>query len=139
MKPRILVMVGQPVRLTMVHWLLERAGWVVTTAVCGDTALAILACERFDAMLTDLETPSRHGLEVIRAVRALRPNLPIIAVASEATVHGQNCARAVAEAGGDAFLPKPVCASDLFFMLAKAQSCSPFCDERDATVLAAAS
>ena len=59
---------------------LRRAGHEVTACASGDEAVALLACQRFDAVVTDLHMPGCSGLEVLRSARQARPDLPVIIV-----------------------------------------------------------
>jgi len=64
----------------MVQGLLQSAGYRVTT--CHDALGAVASLREapasFDVVVTDYNMPQASGLEVARAVRALRPGLPVI-------------------------------------------------------------
>jgi two-component system chemotaxis sensor kinase CheA len=63
---------------------LKAAGYRVRTATSAPAALAVLAAERIDALVTDLEMPGRSGLQLIADIRR-QPrltHLPVIALAS---------------------------------------------------------
>ena len=66
--------------LVMVQGLLQSAGYRVTTCHDALGAVATLreAQARFDVVVTDYNMPQASGLELARAVRALRPGLPVI-------------------------------------------------------------
>ncbi|MGR3793157.1 ATP-binding protein [Vannielia sp. SX4] len=74
--------------------ILTRAGYEVTATATGDAALAAFLeePEAFDVVLTDIVMPGAlQGTGLARALRARRPDLPIVFLsgyASEATVHG---------------------------------------------------
>lgn len=66
------------IRVTLQR-LLASAGFEVVAADSGEQALvAIRAGQRFDVILTDLEMPGMHGTELIRVVRALDAQVPIV-------------------------------------------------------------
>ena len=72
---------------------LRRAGYDVDTFVDSQQALAALAGEstlpplpHFDLLITDLRMPGADGLEVLRRVRELHPNLPVILMTAHASV-----------------------------------------------------
>lgn len=44
----------------------------------GETALARLGAESFDLVLLDVMLPGMHGLEVLRRIREMRPETPVI-------------------------------------------------------------
>jgi DNA-binding response OmpR family regulator len=64
--------------------LLQRAGYGVTPAPDGATALALLAQQPFDLLLVDLKMPGMDGIAVVTAARAQQPDLAVIVL----TGHG---------------------------------------------------
>ncbi len=65
--------------------LLRRAGYNVTEADGGETALAILAHDgSIELMLSDVVMPTMNGTEVARRAATLRPNLPVLFVSGYA-------------------------------------------------------
>ncbi len=77
--PRVLLVDDElGIRMALQRVLIS-AGFEVSTAGSAAEALeAIASGKRIDVILTDLEMPGMHGLELIRAVRALDANVPII-------------------------------------------------------------
>jgi len=69
-----------------------------------------------DAVLMDLKLPKMTGLDAIKEIRKLRPNLPIIAQTAYAWV-GQK--EKVLKLGANEFLPKPVKKDELLSVIAK--------------------
>ncbi|WP_114375037.1 ATP-binding protein [Elioraea thermophila] len=65
---------------------LENAGWRVLVAPTGDIALQLLAREPEPprVVVTDFVLPGMDGAEVVRAVRALHPRVPVILVSGYA-------------------------------------------------------
>ncbi len=75
----ILVVDDSSVDRRFVGGLLERSGnFQVEFAENGDDALNKLRTRRPDVVLTDMQMPGRGGLELVAAVRAQHPGLPII-------------------------------------------------------------
>jgi len=64
---------------------LERDGYRVSTAASGDEALACLAREGADLVLTDMVMDGVDGLELIRRVTARMPDLPIVVLTGHGT------------------------------------------------------
>ena len=86
----------------------------IATAENGQDALAILARERFDVVLMDLNMPRMGGLDCTRALRAAAgPNqtTPVIALTASAARSEIDVCLAV---GMNAFVMKPVEAAELF-------------------------
>ena len=57
---------------------LRFAGYAPLEAANGDVGLRMATLQSYDLLLLDLVLPGRDGLEILRAVRALRPTQPVI-------------------------------------------------------------
>jgi DNA-binding response OmpR family regulator len=62
--------------------MLEAAGYRVLYARSGKEGLELLHSERVDTVLLDYWMPDQKGLEVARAIRRLKPQLPIIVLSA---------------------------------------------------------
>lgn len=56
----------------------QRAGFAITTAGSGQEALAFLSQETFDLVYLDIRMPDMNGLEVLKAMQAQVPELPVV-------------------------------------------------------------
>ncbi len=65
---------------TLVSHILERAGHSVTTARDGAEALALVAMEPPEVVLTDLFMPGKEGIETILELRRKFPGITTIAM-----------------------------------------------------------
>ena len=95
---------------------LEYAGYAAATAGNGAEALKLFA--PFDVVVTDRRMPVMDGDQLIRRLRALDPNLPIIAMTGQgASDDGQTAPTAgndgAAAGGASVVLRKPVRLRDL--------------------------
>jgi len=61
-------------------------GMVVTTAQSADKALSILKKESFDAIVMDFQMPGMDGMEALKAIKNMKPELQIILLTGYATV-----------------------------------------------------
>lgn len=59
---------------------LRNRDYVITTATNGPDALELLRHDRFDLALLDEMMPVMEGLEVIKRLKALRPELPVVMI-----------------------------------------------------------
>lgn len=85
---------------------LEEAGLTCEMAEDGAQAVAALQSGRpCDAALLDLQLPDTNGLALAGRLRALRPDLPLVAVTAQVDEATREACRAV---GFDAFVTKPV-------------------------------
>jgi EAL domain-containing protein (putative c-di-GMP-specific phosphodiesterase class I) len=91
--------------LRVTRLMLEKAGHEVTACGSGGDALAILASHSFDVMVSDIEMPGITGLKLLRAVREIDLDLPVVLVTGNPAV--KSAADAV-EYGAFRYLIKPV-------------------------------
>ncbi len=107
--PRVLVVDDHVINRMILERQLARLGYATASAENGEHALALLAEQAFDLILTDCNMPVMDGRELARHVRrdeakAGRPRIPIIACTGSA---GDDDHRACIAAGMDGFLQKP--------------------------------
>jgi two-component system, cell cycle response regulator DivK len=77
----------------------------IAIAVDGRAAIEVAAATQPDLILMDIGLPEMSGLDAVRAIRATRPDVPIIAVSSRVMVGDKELAL---EAGCDEFVSKPI-------------------------------
>src|SRR3954471_14430625 len=75
----------------------------VTTSAAG--ALALVAAEEFDAVLTDLQMPGMSGLELCERIVESRPDIPVVVVTAHGTLEA---AIGAIRAGAYDFVQKPI-------------------------------
>jgi two-component system response regulator MprA len=85
-------------------------GYEVETAENGETALASLDRDHFDALLLDVMMPGLSGLEVAKAIRANDDSTPILMLTAR---HEVTDRVAGLDAGADDYLPKPFALDEL--------------------------
>ncbi|MBI4564204.1 MAG: sigma-54-dependent Fis family transcriptional regulator [Planctomycetes bacterium] len=68
------------------HERLKREGYTVTEAQDGRSATAALDAASPDLVLLDLRLPDTDGLEVLKAIQARAPELPVILITAYSTV-----------------------------------------------------
>jgi DNA-binding response OmpR family regulator len=83
---------------------LRRHGMAIDWVRDGKAADAVLASERFDAVLLDLGLPQRNGLEVLRAMRGRGDATSVIVVTARDALSDKV---AGLDAGADDYLIKP--------------------------------
>lgn len=64
--------------LEILDWYLESQGFVVVPCSSGFRALELLDSEAPDAMTCDFEMPGMDGAELTAAIRAKKPDIPIV-------------------------------------------------------------
>jgi two-component system phosphate regulon response regulator PhoB len=93
--------------LVLTRAVLEEAGYRVLGAGSADEARELLAVERPDLVLTDIELPGDSGLDLVREI-AQDPrtaSIPVIVLTAHVTAETRVAAF---EAGSTDFLTKPV-------------------------------
>jgi NtrC-family two-component system response regulator AlgB len=85
-------------------YLIESEGHYAQPAASGQSALANLRENEFDAVLLDINLGPENGLELLPQILKLNPNLPVIVFSAQGTVH--NAVEAM-RGGALDFLEKP--------------------------------
>jgi DNA-binding NtrC family response regulator len=93
------------------------AGYRVLEADSFASARKVLADERVDVLLTDLQLPDRSGLELLQEVRSTRPDLPVILITAYGTV--ESAVQAI-RAGAFDYVMKPFRMEELEALVARA-------------------
>jgi len=109
MQPRILIADDQADILSALRLLLKREGFEVATATSPAGVLDIVAREPVDVALLDLNyardtTSGAEGLELVAALRAGDPDLPVVVMTAWATV---DVAVQALHRGANDFVEKP--------------------------------
>jgi DNA-binding NtrC family response regulator len=102
---RILVVDDEAAQRDILGGFLRKQGFDVQEAASAPEALAVLRAEPIDLVLTDVRMPGMSGLELLREVHALNPEIPVLVL----TAYG-NVVDAVAAMrdGAVDYLTKPV-------------------------------
>ncbi len=117
--PRVLVVDDDPDHVELVSLLLAAGGFVAVSATSAPEALEHLRDGAIDCVLSDVQMPERDGFDLLAALRASHPALPVILM----TAYGDldDAVRAVG-GGACAYLPKPVAGKALREAVAAAVS-----------------
>jgi CheY-like chemotaxis protein len=75
---RVLLVDDEQDFLEMLALALARRGFEVVAVDGGVTALAAARAQKFDLAITDFKMPDVDGIELVRALKALDPALPVI-------------------------------------------------------------
>ena len=113
---RILVADDDQAILRTCRKILEHAGYEVTTAPDGDSALNLLKSSHYDLFLVDMLMPGLSGLETVTLARQVDPTLMILMFTAYATI--QTAVEAVKRGVFD-YLAKPFTADQLLTAVAQ--------------------
>jgi two-component system nitrogen regulation response regulator GlnG len=84
--------------------LLETEGFNAQVVHDGEVALGMIRSQVPDAMLLDMKMPDMDGLEVLRRVKEIDPDLPVVMITAYAEIQG---AVEAIKAGAHDYLAKP--------------------------------
>jgi DNA-binding response OmpR family regulator len=129
---RILVVEDEPAIADFMRRGLDAAGYTVTCAGSGDEGQALALGGHADLVLLDLMLPGTGGLDVLDAIRAARPELPVIIVTARGAVDDRV---AGLDRGANDYLVKPFAVDEL---LARIRANLRGTRQRSATVIEAA-
>ena len=120
---RVLVVEDNPVNQEVALAMLHELGVAAASAWTGEEALAMLARERFDAVLMDCQMPKLDGYETTRRLRAWererqQPRTPVLALTANAL---SGDAEKCYAAGMDGYLGKPFTKQQLLELLGAPQ------------------
>ena len=93
---------------------LQKRGFTVVGASNGEQALELVREQSFDAMVLDVKMPGIDGIEVLRRVKQMKPELPVVLLTGHASVEA---AMTGVETGAVDYLLKPVPINDLIMRL----------------------
>lgn len=116
---RLLVVDDEPSALKMIHMMLRKARYDVTTCSSGAEALNLIGQRSFDLVVTDAIMPTMTGYDLVKAIRR-HPEmgtLPVLMLTRKR--HRQDVKRAV-EAGVSDYVLKPI---DEHLLLDKVEMC----------------
>ena len=83
---RILIVDDEKAVRDVLSRLLRREGYEYLEAVNGERALALVCSEPLDAVLLDIRMPGLDGLEVLRQIKLLDRELPVVMVTADGLV-----------------------------------------------------
>jgi DNA-binding response OmpR family regulator len=112
---QILIVEDEQMLRATLRAILQRAGHEVAEAEDGAKAMKIFQATRPDLVITDIIMPNREGVETIGEMRAIAPDLPIIAMSGGGSSRGGELFLELAsQLGATRTLTKPIRLADLF-------------------------
>jgi PAS domain S-box-containing protein len=118
---RFLIVEDNPINQQITGQVLRNAGAGVTLADDGEQAIRVLARERFDLIIMDLQMPVMDGFETTRQLRQqLRLETPVLAMTASAIRDGRN---RCLEVGMNDYMLKPFELQEFFERIARLLPC----------------
>jgi DNA-binding NtrC family response regulator len=88
----------------------------IHTAVDGEEALRLIRNENIDLVTLDLRMPGLSGIEVLREIKKIRPDVEVIVITGYGTL--TNAQEAIRFGAGD-FISKPFNVADIIAIISK--------------------
>ena len=82
---RILVVDDEESMCQYLSILLRKEGYEVLTANSGSEALRVLESESVDLVMTDIQMPKMDGIQLLKGIKGLDPNIPVIIMTAYAS------------------------------------------------------
>ncbi|NJD37326.1 MAG: sigma-54-dependent Fis family transcriptional regulator [Geobacter sp.] len=101
---KLLVIDDEPAIREGVRRILESESFQVETFASGHAALERIKQEPFDLVVTDLKMPGISGMEVLKAIKEIQPDLPVIFITGYSSV---DSAVEVMKLGAVDYIAKP--------------------------------
>ena len=97
--------------------LLQSAGYAVTSAATGESALELIDREQYQVIVSDLFLPDKSGFDILQNVRKVSSATEVIVVTGHASA--QSAVRAMKEGAFD-YITKPIDFDELKIVVSKA-------------------
>jgi EAL domain-containing protein (putative c-di-GMP-specific phosphodiesterase class I) len=109
-RPRVLLVDDERLLRAAFARNLRLSGFDVATASDGGEALRVFRARPFDVVVSDLSMPGLDGVQLLRAIRQIDPDVPFILVTGGVTI---DSALHAVELGALRYLRKPVACDEL--------------------------
>ena len=118
MATRILITEDEPNIVESLTFILNRAGYDVSSVADGEAAMHRLRSNPPDIMVLDVMLPKLNGFEVLKLVKSdpLLKSLPVVILTAKGQTHDRQLAE---EIGADAFVTKPFSNRDIIDQIRK--------------------
>lgn len=115
-KARILAVDDEPIILDSFRKILVLDGYAIDTVESGPEALGLVKAGDYDFVFTDLKMPIMDGLDVVKGVKHLRPDVDVIVITGFATIEtAVDCMKY----GAMDYVQKPFTAEELVAFVGK--------------------
>jgi DNA-binding NtrC family response regulator len=112
----LLIVEDEKPQREMLEGFLQRQGFSVSSADGGAKALDAVRREHFDLVLLDYKMPGMDGLQTLREVKKINPELAVVMVTAYGTV--ETAVQAMKEGAAD-YLAKPIDLEELLLLIEK--------------------
>lgn len=112
MTTRVLITEDEPNIVESLTFILQRAGYEVSSVLDGEAAVRRLRSDPPDIMILDVMLPKLNGFEILKLIKTdpLLQSLPVVILTAKGQAHDRQLAD---EIGADAFITKPFSNRDI--------------------------
>jgi len=114
---KILVIDDDPSIRNMLEIVLKKSGYDVTCTDSGKSALEKLKKETFDLIISDIKMPDITGIELLKKIKAINPEIPVILITAFASA---NDAVEAMKLGAEDYVTKPFNLDELRIIIHRA-------------------
>ena len=114
---RLLLVDDDPLIVNSLSEFLRLEGYAVDSAPDGAQAIEMLAANRYNLLLTDVNMPRTNGLELLRTIRNQYPDVVVLVITGYGTI--ENAVEAV-KMGAFEYLTKPIIDDEIRVSIQKA-------------------
>ena len=107
---KILVVEDDPPIARLLTRILQDDGHSVSTVESGSAALSAALINEYDLLICDLMLPDLQGTEIVRALKAQSPRLPVMVISA---LNAREWEKPCEDAGATRYLEKPIDIEDL--------------------------
>jgi two-component system NtrC family response regulator len=111
---RILVVDDEPAQRELVSGFLKKQGFEAAAAGSGEKALALFRQDSFDLVLTDQRMSNMSGLDLLKAVRTISPEIAVILMTGYGSIEA---AVSAIRGGATDYLTKPLNLDELLYRI----------------------
>src|SRR3989304_9178255 len=86
MKANILIVDDEESIRTSLSGVLKDEGYRISTVVNGEDAIDKVKSDSFDVMLLDIWLPGMDGMEALKQIKVLKPELPVIMISGHGNI-----------------------------------------------------
>jgi two-component system NtrC family response regulator len=115
---RILLIDDEPAQIVSIKSYLKRRNYSIATASSGTEGISIINESNIDLVLTDFRMPDMNGLEVVRKIKQINPEIPVVVITAFSDT---NDAIKVMKEGAFDYISKPVDLDELEILVNKAK------------------
>ena len=115
---KILLIDDEPAQIISLKSFLQRRKYSVFTANSGTEGLEIVRNNDVDLVFTDFRMPDMSGLDVVKAIKAINPEIPVVVITAYSQTED---AVQVMKEGAYDYLSKPVDLDELELLVQKAR------------------